>query len=159
MRYPILALLLVSNVWANTETIRFVYLDSTSSSLDDLPTVNGQIRSELLPRPNGLDNHTQFAVTALNNGSQYEARVCWPASFPTKFDLSYDDGIITVTYAIDYYSDNSSLMLYPSGVPFDLIVDEVVAGVLPYGIVNTIGLAIFAGALGFILGNPLTSLL
>jgi hypothetical protein len=85
----------------------------------------------------------------------YELRICWPASQPTQFNLSYDDraGLVTVSYYPEFYSADPHLMAKPPLVKYEAILNEVIFGALPRDIVETVGLVLCAAVSGYYLSS------
>lgn len=153
------ALALAGHVSANTEQLRFVFSPPGPIS-GDLQGVVGAVSDahQNLVR----EIHPSFDAIGTDSiridgveGRMYELRVCWPASQPTEFNLSYHPttGTVTVSYAPEFYSSDPALMAKPPPVKYEAILNEVVYGVLPRDIVETVGLVVCAAVAGYFLSS------
>lgn len=103
-----------------------------------------------------------YLVTGEVN-DMYEVRVCWPASFPTRFDLYFTQnfnngsGIITVVATPDYYSNYRELMESPLPGQFEIIINKVYFNALPKDILGTVGLVVVAGFVAFLFSDSVAS--
>lgn len=147
----IVELLMLCTVWANTETIRFVYNSDNGNSPVEHSTISETCKSVIhtvIPQPRGIESEQWIKIDGRDN-QPYEVRVCWPASMPTEFDMEYVEGYIRIGYKTQYFSHMTDLMDHPLPVQFEVVLNRLVYGALPSDIVDTIGLAVVGGLFAF----------
>ncbi|KAA8908307.1 hypothetical protein TRICI_004793 [Trichomonascus ciferrii] len=131
--------LLVGVVLGNTESIRISGESNWSEERDVdgylLDSENWSRRVDTLPE----GGQKWYKVQGVQ-GRQYEVRVCWPASSPGDFSLDYKDGYVRLRHVRNYHSHLDWIELQTGQVPFEIILDPLVLGLLPNDIVTTIGL-------------------
>lgn len=140
--------LLVGIVLGNTESIRI----RGESSWGEERAVDGYLldsenwsrRVDTLPE----GGEKWYKVQGVQ-GKQYEVRVCWPASSPGDFLLDYGEGYVKVSHIRNYHSHLDSIELQTAQVPFEIILDPIVLGLLPNDIIKTIGLITVTCIAGF----------
>lgn len=88
-------------------------------------------------------------------GPMFELRVCWPASFPAKFGLSFVDhrdgsGVVTVSYEPDYVSQVRDLMLQtPIPGRYELVANAVWMDALPLDAVGILWMLPLGGFIAY----------
>lgn len=129
---------------ANTEAISF-YHGSVNPGLGSVLSPGSAYRGEFTK-----DLHIRFGLDA--KPGNYFTRVCWPASHPAEFTISYDSGFITIKA-----NRNDVVGLNPNSysdtVPFEVILSETWLGI-PLDIFPTI-VAVFIAAVTGVLGYSL----
>lgn len=95
-------------------------------------------------------------------GSMYEVRVCWPASFPTKFELNFFDffngsGVVTVAASPDYYSSIPQLMKFPLSGKYEIIINKIYLDALPKDIIGTISFILIGLICAFFISDSVVS--
>lgn len=160
---PLLALLLTLTLYttlalANTAQVRFVpelsrapFPDAYSKTLS--PADN---TLTLVTTPEFEPQTQTFQLNGLStDGTMYEVRVCWPASYPLEFDLTFDPktNSVRVAYVSDYVSSDDDLNYLPLDAEFQVVLNKVVLGALPEDIFGAVVLAVLGGGLAYFLGG------
>lgn len=102
--------LFISRAVCNTEQISFTYTPSTfqtTPQFSDAILKRDHNRHIQAFAANTSGSHTYLVHAGA--GETLNARVCWPASFPLRFDLTYANGVITVHYAPDFFTHKDTL--------------------------------------------------
>lgn len=145
----ILLFLLMSVVHANTEAIKFKFQKTiVDDSTMPMAILHGngsygegidRLRDTVTPLGN-YDISSQHYKVAGELDENYEVRICWPALYPSRFKLSYNEsnGVLTVNYAIDYYSHLQHLMDKPHAVPYEIIINKLELLVIPTDFMQTL---------------------
>ncbi|KAG5366796.1 hypothetical protein CJU89_1239 [Yarrowia sp. B02] len=97
-----------------------------------------------------------FQLSGLStDGTMYEVRVCWPASYPLEFDMVFDPktNAVKVTYVSDYVSSDDDLNYLPLDAEYQVVLNKVVLGALPEDIFGAVILAVVGGGLAYFLGG------
>lgn len=137
---------LVGVVLANTESIRVKgELPSSDSPAEAIAYSYLEDNEHWNRRVESISNGGEkwFKVHGIQ-GKDYEIRVCWPASYPGDLSISYQSGgYVKVAHESDYYSHIKRLMESPDDIPFEIIMDPIILGVLPKDIIEVIALITF----------------
>lgn len=136
---------------------------SSSSTLSESETVVPHDRLIESIRPSFSHQISRSYLVTGKINEMYEVRVCWPASFPTRFNLYFTQnfnngsGIITVVATPDYYSNYRELMESPLPGQFEVIINKVYFNALPKDILGAVGLVAVAGFVAFLFSNSVAS--
>lgn len=161
--HPLLELLLALTLYttlalANTAQVRFI----PELSRSPFPNAYSKALSPndstltLTTTPDFEPQSQTFQLNGLStDGTMYEVRVCWPASYPLEFDLAFDpeSNSVRVTYVSDYVSSDDDLNYLPLDAEFQVVLNKVVLGALPEDIFGAVVLAVVGGGLAYFLGG------
>lgn len=147
-------------VLANTEQLRFTVAAGRgprtpqlrSASAGSITPEENRIKRTVHPLAHGVPTE-EFFIADLPPGT-YEARVCWPASEPTAFDMQYDSHLSTiqVSYKTDFYSQYREINESPLAVNYELIVERLVwFGLVPKTVADIIKSVAAAAVVGYYL--------
>lgn len=89
----------------------------------------------------------------------YEVRVCWPASYPLEFELSFDEktNSVRVQYVSDYVSSDEELNYLPLDAEYQIVLNKVVFGALPEDIFGAVILAVGGAVAAWFVGGKVYS--